>query len=146
MKKMNNKGFSLVELIIVIAIMAILIAVLAPQFLRYVEKSRLQADNSAVGEVANAAKVAVASDKINQEVASGVTLTLSTSAGPVGGAGTLLSQELNNVVGTSIRLKSNAYASTTPSIQITINSAGVASVQAQNFIPEVGDVATTVDF
>ena len=35
MKKenMNNKGFSLVELIIVIAIMAILIVVLAPQYL-----------------------------------------------------------------------------------------------------------------
>ena len=32
-KKMNNKGFSLVELIIVIAIMAVLIAVLAPQYM-----------------------------------------------------------------------------------------------------------------
>lgn len=30
--KRNNKGFSLVELIIVIAIMAILAGVLAPQF------------------------------------------------------------------------------------------------------------------
>ncbi|MDE7360278.1 MAG: prepilin-type N-terminal cleavage/methylation domain-containing protein, partial [Lachnospiraceae bacterium] len=39
MKKqnMNDKGFSLVELIIVIAIMAILIVVLAPQYLKYVE-------------------------------------------------------------------------------------------------------------
>ena len=78
MKKMNNKGFSLVELIIVIAIMAILIAVLAPQFLRYVEKSRLQADNSAIGELANACKVAVANDKINKEIpAAGVSFTLS---------------------------------------------------------------------
>lgn len=31
-KKMNNKGFSLVELIIVIAIMAVLMVVLAPSF------------------------------------------------------------------------------------------------------------------
>lgn len=44
MKKMNNKGFSLVELIIVIAIMAILVGVLAPQYLKYVEKSRRSAD------------------------------------------------------------------------------------------------------
>lgn len=43
-EKMNNKGFSLVELIIVIAIMAILIVVLAPQYLRYVERSRNSTD------------------------------------------------------------------------------------------------------
>ena len=43
-KKLNNKGFSLVELIIVIAIMAVLIGVLAPQYLKYVEKSRESSD------------------------------------------------------------------------------------------------------
>lgn len=40
----NNKGFSLVELIIVIAIMAILVGVIAPQLLKYIEKSRTAAD------------------------------------------------------------------------------------------------------
>lgn len=43
-ERMNDKGFSLVELIIVIAIMAILIVVLAPQYLRYVERSRNSTD------------------------------------------------------------------------------------------------------
>lgn len=41
---MNNKGFSLVELIIVIAIMAVLVVVLAPQYLKYVERSRNATD------------------------------------------------------------------------------------------------------
>lgn len=36
----ENKGFSLVELIIVIAIMVALVAMLAPQFVKYVQKSR----------------------------------------------------------------------------------------------------------
>ncbi|MBO6205612.1 MAG: prepilin-type N-terminal cleavage/methylation domain-containing protein, partial [Lachnospiraceae bacterium] len=37
----NNKGFSLVELIIVIAIMAILVGVMAPQLIKYIEKSKV---------------------------------------------------------------------------------------------------------
>ena len=42
--KKNNKGFSLVELIVVIAIMAVLVGVLAPQFIQYVNKSRAATD------------------------------------------------------------------------------------------------------
>lgn len=44
MKKVSDKGFSLVELIIVIAIMAVLVMVLAPQYFRYIEKSRNATD------------------------------------------------------------------------------------------------------
>ncbi len=39
-KRLGNKGFSLVELIVVIAIMAVLVGVMAPQLIKYVEKSR----------------------------------------------------------------------------------------------------------
>lgn len=46
MKELNNKGFSLVELIIVIAIMAVLVGVLAPQFTKYVGQSKSSADDS----------------------------------------------------------------------------------------------------
>lgn len=63
-KRKNNKGFSLVELIVVIAIMAVLMAVLAPAMLRYVEKSRIQKDDSAVSEAANAAQLALADETV----------------------------------------------------------------------------------
>ena len=42
MNKQKNKGFSLIELIVVVAIMAVLVGVLAPAYLRYVEKARRQ--------------------------------------------------------------------------------------------------------
>ena len=47
----NNKGFTLVEMIIVIAVMAILTVVVAPQYIKYVEKSRIGTDKNAFGEL-----------------------------------------------------------------------------------------------
>lgn len=74
-KSLTNKGFSLVELIIVIAIMAVLIGVLAPQYLKYVESSRLQKDNQAISEIANAVKIAMADETINSSTTSPFTIT-----------------------------------------------------------------------
>lgn len=59
-KEMNNKGFSLVELIIVIAIMAILVGVLAPQFIKYVESSRQSTDIQNASEIRAAIEAYVA--------------------------------------------------------------------------------------
>ena len=56
-EKMNDKGFSLVELIIVIAIMAVLVIVLAPQYLKYVEKSRNSTDVSNATAIVTACQV-----------------------------------------------------------------------------------------
>lgn len=64
-KKMNNKGFSLVELIIVIAIMVILVAVLAPQYLRYVEKSRVSSDVQTTVELINVMQVLAADPDVS---------------------------------------------------------------------------------
>lgn len=41
---MRNKGFSLVELIIVVAIMAVLVGVMAPQLIKYVERTNVSSD------------------------------------------------------------------------------------------------------
>jgi type IV pilus assembly protein PilA len=67
-RKNENKGFSLVELIVVVAIMAVLVAVLAPSLLAYVERSRAQKDDSAMGEVSNAIMLALADQNVYDEV------------------------------------------------------------------------------
>lgn len=78
MKKMNNKGFSLVELIIVIAIMAVLIGVMAPQFLKYVEQSRKSTDISNAQSIATAIQADIADGYITADVTGG-TVTGSTT-------------------------------------------------------------------
>lgn len=77
-KKMNNKGFSLVELIIVIAIMVVLIAVLAPQYLKYVEKSRVASDQTTIVEYINAMQVIAADPDIS--LTSGTDYSLKSTA------------------------------------------------------------------
>ena len=67
-RKNENKGFSLVELIVVIAIMAVMTSVLAPALLQYVERSRAQKDDSAMGEVTNAIMLALSDQEIYDEV------------------------------------------------------------------------------
>ncbi len=72
-KKMDNKGFSLVELIIVIAIMAILVGVLAPQFIKYIESSRQSTDISAASEYKSAVEAYVAEH--GEEVSGDIVVT-----------------------------------------------------------------------
>lgn len=77
--KNENKGFSLVELVIVIAIMAILSAALAPSLIKYIEKSRVYSDKSTAAEIQHQVLLAVSEDKVNDEIYS----SLAASSGNV---------------------------------------------------------------
>jgi len=72
--KKDNKGFSLVELIIVIAIMAVLVGVLAPQFIKYVEQSRRSRDISTAQEIRESVLAAIADGKLTGSAVTGATL------------------------------------------------------------------------
>lgn len=64
MKKTNNKGFSLVELIIVIAIMAILVGAIAPALIRYIDKSRKSNDVTSAKTIKTAVETALGNEDI----------------------------------------------------------------------------------
>lgn len=107
----NNKGFSLVELIVVVAIMAVLVGVLAPAYLKYVESSRVSKDLTNVDEVVRAVEVALADEAIYDNVAftnttDSITLTFADKADGVdacvvaGGTCAKLTAELQSALGT----------------------------------------------
>lgn len=70
-ERMNDKGFSLVELIIVIAIMAILLVVLAPQYLKYVERSRNSTDLQNATEMVTALQIYASDPDADEQPANG---------------------------------------------------------------------------
>ena len=108
-KKMNNKGFSLVELIVVIAIMAVLVGVLAPQFIKYVEKSRESTDIQNVDSIRGAIE-AYYSDKEN--VTGEVVIVVKSGAAPtisVGGTDDSTKAALKDGGVDAARLKSTQW-------------------------------------
>lgn len=68
--KKNNKGFSLVELIVVVLIMAIIAVALAPQVMKWVNESRKSADASTYDSVVAAAQDALADETAWNDCAS----------------------------------------------------------------------------
>ncbi len=71
MKKTNNKGFSLVELIIVIAIMAILAGAIAPALIKYIDKSRKSNDVSSAKTIKTAVETAMGNESIYEYITGG---------------------------------------------------------------------------
>ncbi len=96
-RRMDNKGFSLVELIIVIAIMAILVGIVGTQVIPYLNKSREAKDFQILNSYSTAATTTYSSnvEKVSATAVTTVTVygTAETSTG--------LEDEIKTLVGYS---------------------------------------------
>ena len=66
--KKKRGGFSLVETIVVIGMLAVLVAFIVPSMLSYTERTRAQKDESAASEIVNAVMLAMADDRVFDDV------------------------------------------------------------------------------
>ena len=99
--KKNNKGFSLVELIIVIAIMAILAGALAPALIKYI---RASTDISNADTIRSACQTAMSNEEAMASLGSTAKTATVTSWKASGSFG----QELSEILG-SASLKGKYY-------------------------------------
>lgn len=134
--KEENKGFSLVELIIVMAIMVALVAVMAPQFIKYVQRSRdavvsdaaeniLSCVKSeiALGHITSSGTITIKTDTDGKLSTSGIT-----STGLQYGKGDAEYTDSTGFFYTFCGVDSNKATSTKVEYQITVDTAGVAKL------------------
>lgn len=118
----KNKGFSLVELIVVVAIMAVLVGILAPAYLSYVEKTRRGADEDMAEEVRHSIEVATAEICVYDEVKAGATFTFTNGAAIAGqftGCSNLTDSMTDVYTTKTFDIKSKKYGGSTYTVNIT---------------------------
>ena len=130
MKKTNNKGFSLIELIIVIAIMAILVAIIAPNLTKYLGKSKKNTDTKNLDEIESTLKTCITDYEMdNGTLLSGSsTLTVTWDSSGIVSSGNTKFDDIVNEAIDSAKTKSKEDSSDYAKAVISKSSSGGYSI------------------
>ena len=148
MKKMNNKGFSLVELIVVIAIMAVLVGVLAPTLIKNVEKSRESTDLQNLDTIRGAVVTTLSDETVAAKIPSTpATYKLDTASVALDGTDAFanaFNAKIKDSLSKVGKLKSgNAVAAGKIFVEIDNNSAVTVYIASQSGINNVATCKIT---
>lgn len=134
--KKNNKGFSLVELIVVIAIMAVLVGVLAPTLIGNIEKSRESKDLQNLDSIRQAVVTAMSDENVYSSTvptAGSVTVASGTNGANLAfNTGTYgsLSTEFGTIITSDTKMTSKS--GTSGNLEIHVLSTGAVEVGVYN--------------
>lgn len=141
--KKNNKGFSLVELIVVIAIMAVLVGVLAPTLIGNIEKSRESKDLQNLDSIRQAVVTAMSDENVYSSTVpttGSVTVASGAHGANLAFYGTYgsLSTEFGTIITSDTKMTSKSGTSgtleihvlSTGAVEVGVYSAGGSTVSA----------------
>lgn len=141
-KKQKNKGFTLIELIIVMAIMAILVGALAPQVIKYVEKARESKDLQLTNVVFTAVQTVIASSEV--EVGNITNLSLTDTDDTVSGTTTTVVGYIDSVYA-EIEEALGADLDTDAEVKAKCSSkVGKAGTLSINYVAATGKISVSI--
>ena len=143
-RRLNNEGFSLIELIVVIAIMAILVGAMAPRVTKYIESAKRASDVQALGTVFTAVQTTLIEAETSDTITPATAGTYTLGTDTLGGQSTFETATKSLLTGNAWpTMTSKALAGQSIKVTITDQSSVSVEVDAKSTATDVSKVTVS---